>query len=227
MFQVLLLGPYLPFTIALCLPLVFLGVEVLTLMLGSPLSQGRDAGPALQPFDLPAGAEPDLAALVAASDAAYRDLAAGPRGHLGWLWRGMGCTTGPTPFKLSLLAAVTGGTGLLLQRAALAVGGAPMPVVLALPPALVAGWLVAQRLGGAWTRKPEGACGGLRGQVTQGDARAGVAAHVSLESRDGARVSAWCEPFRPGDVIAEGSAVLTVRERLPGDRWALRILPLD
>lgn len=234
MFEALFNGHYLPFTIALCLPLVVLGVELLSLMLGSGLvldGSTGSAGPSAssRAFDLVIGEVPDMAALIVASDAAYHAADLRWRSPMARLWRRTGCRTGPSTAGIAAIAGATGLAGVLLQTAATAVTGAPLPVMLALVPASLAGWVIGRRLQARLPgqRSDTSACGGLRGQVIAGNARAGVPARVLLRARDGTALTIACEPFDSSDIIAEGSAVMTVRTRLAGDRWVLRLLALD
>ncbi len=221
---------YLPFSLALGLLLGLLALELAALLFGGSLIGGGDGADLPEPpadFDLPPGAEPDVAALIEASEA----MPAAPSGALGLLGLGR------VPFAVWLASALAGFGigGVAVQGLASALFGGPLPVWLAVVPAAAAGLGAARVLAGIVGNlvKPvettaTGAqfLGGMRGIVTQGIARRGSPAEVRLRDRHGNMHYLRCEPFRDTDVIPEGTEVLTLRERRPGGQWGLRILPL-
>lgn len=231
----LLSAAYLPFSLALGLLAGLLVLEIAALLLGGSLV-GADGGPELPAdlptaFDLPAGADPDVGALMAASDGA--DLADGtsPAGAMNLL--GLGRV--PMAIWLATLLAGFGLGGLLVQGLAGSLLGAPLSPWLAVLPAAALGLAAARGLAGVLgtlvkpvetTATGPQFLGGLRGVVTQGTARRGSAAEVRLRDRHGNTHYQRCEPFRDTDIIPEGTEVLTLRERRAEGGWRLRILPL-
>lgn len=237
MFALLLTPPYLPFALALGLLTGLLAVEVVALALGGSLmaGEGVDApGPdvaALEAqFDLPAGAEPDVQALAAAADTLQSEVPGTGGGALALLGLGR------VPFAIWLAAVLTGFgvTGLAVQSVAASTLGAPLGAALAVIPALAGAIGFARLFGRALaslvpqvetTATSAQFMGGLRGIVSQGTARQGAPAEVRLRDRHGNTHYMRCEPFRDSDVIAQGTEVLTLRERTPTG-WALRIVAL-
>jgi hypothetical protein len=228
----LLSGAFLPFSLALGLLFGLLALELVALVLGGSLfaaGHGADAMPDTGAFDLPAGAEPDVAALLAASDAPDAPQADG-----GSALSVLGLGRVPFAIWLAGLLLGFGLAGLGVQTVAQAVGG-PLPGWLAALPAAAAGLAVARMVAavmGGLVKPLETTAtgpqflGGLRGVVTQGTARRGAPAEVRLRDRHGNIHYQRCEPFRDSDVIAEGTEVLTLRQRRQGGGWGLRILPI-
>jgi hypothetical protein len=236
LFAQLLSGPYLPFSLAIGLLFGLLALEIVALVAGGSLFAAGDAAPdfaADAAFDLPAGAEPDVAGLLAASDAAdAAPPAVQADGGTAMALLGLG----RVPFAIWLAALLFGFgvSGMAVQALAGAVAAVMLPGWLAALPATVAGLFTARATAGVvggMVRQNESTAtgpqflGGLRGTVTQGTARRGSAAEVRLRDRHGNLHYQRCEPWRDGDVVAEGSEVLTLRLR-QGDRWVLRILPI-
>jgi hypothetical protein len=228
----LLSGPFLPFSLALGLLFGLLLLEIVALILGGSLFAADGALPdvGVDPaFDLPAGAEPDLAALVAASEALDGAPAADAGGGTAMSLLGLG----RVPFAIWLAALLLGFglSGMALQ--ALAGGG--LPGWLAAVPAAAVGLFAARGVAGAvggLVRQNETTAtgpqflGGLRGLVTQGTATRGSPAEVRLRDRHGNVHYQRCEPWRDADVIPEGTEVVTLRLRRPDGGWGLRILPI-
>lgn len=229
----LLSAPNLPFSLALGLLFGLLALELVALLLGASLFAPDNAVPDIgadPSFDLPADAEPDVTALLAASDAADSGPPAEvPDGGTAMSLLGLG----RVPFAIWLAALLLGFglSGLAVQ----AVSGGILPAALAALPAAAAGLITARGVAGALgglvkpnetTATGPQFMGGLRGVVTQGTARRDVAAEVRLRDRHGNIHYQRCEPFRDTDVIAEGTEVLTLRERMPAGGWRLRILPI-
>lgn len=236
MFQVLLSGPFQAFTVALGLLAGLLAIELIALLLGASLmSDGAsdvvDAADAT--FDLPAGAEPDIPTLIAASEAvpvetAPPEAAGGALALLG---------LGRVPFAIWLAAVLTGFgvSGIALQSVATTLAGAPLPAAFAAVPAVIVGIGFARGFGRVLSRlvpKVETTAtsaqfmGGLRGVVTQGTARQGVPAEVRVRDRHGNTHHVRCEPVRSADVVPEGTEVLLLRQRT-ATGWSLKILPLS
>lgn len=227
----LLSGPFLPFSLALSLLIGLLALELVALALGASLFGTDGALPDVAPdpaFDLPAGAEPDLTALVAASEA----MGSAPAPETGGTAMAL-LGLGRVPFAIWLAALLLGfGVGgMAIQTAT----GAALPGWLAALPAAAMGLgaarFVAATLSNLVRQNETTATGpqflgGLRGLVTQGTARRGSPAEVRLRDRHGNIHYQRCEPWRDGDVIPEGTDVITLRERRPGGGWGLRILPI-
>jgi hypothetical protein len=229
----LLSGPYLPFSLALGLLFGLLALEIVALVLGTSLFAADDASPELSvdpAFDLPAGVEPDIAALVAASEVAGSDLVAeSPSTGTAMSLLGLG----RVPFAIWLAALLLGFgvSGMALQ----ALTGGALPGWLTALPAGGLGLFTARGVAGALggiVRQTETTAtgpqflGGLRGLVTQGTARRGSPAEVRLRDRHGNIHYQRCEPWRDSDVIMEGTEVITLRHRRPEGGWGLRILPM-
>ncbi|MFN0114621.1 MAG: OB-fold-containig protein [Paracoccaceae bacterium] len=244
--HVLLSFAYVPFTLALALLAGLFALEAVALLAGASFLTGGHDGPDLDTgavplegtFDLDPGAAPDVAQLVAASEALHGgDHGAGAGtaetgGAAGFLG------LGHTPFMMWLAALLFGFglSGLVLQSLAAAALGAALPAGLAAGAGAAAGLGFARSFSRRFGRLLPAVettatsaqfMGGLRGVVSQGTARRGSPAEVRLQDRHGNIHYLRCEPFAATDVIAEGSRVLTLRERLGPDRWSLRILPID
>lgn len=227
MIATLLSGPFLPFSLALGLLFGLLALEIVALLLGGSLFAADHGLAAESPdvyFDLPAGVEPDIDALIAASDAVPPQTADG-----GTALSALGLGRVPLAIWLAGLLLGFGLSGLALQSLVL------LPAGLAAIPAgavgLVAARGVAGVLGGLVKQNETTATGpqflgGLRGTVTQGSSRRGSPAEVRLRDRHGNTHYQRCEPWRDGDVIAEGTDVITLRLRRPDGGWGLRILPI-
>lgn len=223
----LLSGAYLPFSLALGLLAGLLALELVMLLVGGSLFAGDGGADGIAvdtTFDVAPGVEADVDALLAASAEGAPATQDAPVTLLG---------LGRVPFAIWLAAVLLGFglTGVLVQ----AVSGAVLPGWLAAIPAALAGLGFARRFAGVFARmvpQHESTAtgpqflGGLRGVVSQGTARAGHPAEVRLRDRHGNTHYLRCTPFRDADVIAEGTAVLTLRERNANGGWGLRILPI-
>jgi hypothetical protein len=237
-FQVLLSGPYQAFTVALGLLGGLLLVEMIALLLGASImsdgvpdiAEGFDGT-----FDLPAGAEPDLAALVAASDAMQSDVPAMGESDGGGVLALLGL--GRVPFAIWLAALLTGFgvSGIAVQSVATSVWETPLPPAIAAVPAGAIGIAFARGFGRVLSRLLPSVettatsaqfMGGLRGVVSQGTARLGIPAEVRLRDRHGNTHHIRCEPFRAEDTVGEGTEVLLVRQRT-SNGWSLKIVPLS
>lgn len=232
--------PFVPFTLAIGLLACLLVLELAALLMGGSILGAEDGGPDIEPdlaalvdnFDLDAGVMPDIDSLLTASDQLH-DFHASPHLPAGGLL-GLGHT--PLMIWLAALLLGFGLGGLALQAALVALTGTPLPVWTALPIALFAGLVFARVFSRSLaslvpsietTATSIQFMGGLRGVVSQGIARRGAAAEVKLHDRHGNIHYLRLEPFDDDDVIAEGSTVLTVRQRLAPGSWTLRILSLD
>lgn len=243
MLDLLLSGPYLPFSLALGLMAGLFLLELLAQLVGGSLLGGKDSdldlgaevADAGGAFDLDPGATPDVEALLEASEGLASDsqvTGVGPAGGT-TLASLLGLGEVPVMIWLAALLVGFGIAGLAIQTAATAVGGAALPgLVAALPAAVVAVVFARSFARGFAAILPQTETtatraqfmGGLRGTVSQGVARSGSPAEVRIRDRHGNIHYMRCEPLIAGETIPEGADVLLVRERRgPGD-WALRIL---
>ena len=225
-----------PFTFALALMVGIMVLELASTVLGLSLHGGdthldlsADMADLHASFDLDLHATPDLHALMSASTAL--DSATSHAPEIGLL--GLGSV--PLMIWLATALLTFAVTGYFLQGVVASLTGHPLPMLLALAPALIAALILTRSFARHFARLLPATettattaqfMGGLRGVVTQGTARLGQPAEVRVRDRHGNLHYLRCEPFRAGDVIAEGSDVLTLRQRLGPDRWGLRILPL-
>lgn len=239
-----LLSPnYLPFTFALGLMIGFLVLELAALLLGLSLHSSDadlDISPeilALQAsFDLPSDATPDVPTLLDASDALHSvsadtNTADAPTGLLEIL----GLNGVPLMIWLASLLFSFGVGGYVVQGIVSALTGASLAAVIAAPVAAAVALFFTRSFARVFARlvpRMETTAtsaqfmGGLRGTVTQGTARAGSAAEVRLRDRHGNLHFMRCEPFHDDEVIAQGTEVITVREKLGPSQWGLRILAI-
>lgn len=221
--QFLLSAPFAPFTLALALAVILLLPDVVAAGLPGRKNQ-------LDPyarFDFAADAPLDIAALLQASAA----LDAKPGNRL--LSRiGLGHLALQVAAASLLFSFGIG--GFFLQVMAMSFGPALSPWV-ALPIAGFGSVRFAPGFAATFatliprlnrTVPQAHSMAGLRGVVTQGTARRGHPAVVSLRDRQGIPHQLRCEPFRKGDVIVEGTAVFTLRQRRGADKWHLCIIPL-
>lgn len=236
--------PFVPFTLALGLLAAVLILELVALLLGASLLGAGETDAdfsaeftaAAESFDLEADTVPNVDALISASEALDNmpeNQALAPVGGLGGV-----LGLGHTPFMiwLSSLLFAFGLSGIAVQSVASATLGAPLPTVLAGALALVAGIGFTRRFGRMLgrlvpsfetTATSTQFLGGLRGVVSQGIASKDMPAEVRLRDRHGNLHHLRCEPFLDDDVIAEGTEVITVRERQGPGQWRLRILAVN
>lgn len=236
--------PFVPFSLALALLAALLLVELVALLLGASilgsgsagLEPSADMAEALDIFDLDADATPDVDTLLTASDVldskSMSPETSVPGGLAGFLG------IGHSPFMIWFASVLLGFgvSGFVLQWTAGAALGAPLPIPLAAGAALAFAIGFARRFTRLFARllpKLETTAtsaqfmAGLRGVVTQGTARSGMPADVRLRDRHGNIHYMRCEPFGATEVIAEGTPVITVRERLGSGNWGLRIIALE
>ena len=195
MFDLLLTGPYVPFTIALALLGGLLALELMLLVVGGSLL----------------GAEIDAGI---DADGAELDGGSGPAAWLG---------LDEAPAMVWLAAALLGfgAAGLAIQAAAEAVA-APLPAWLAAAPAAVAAIAFARTFGRALARLIPGTESSAQtarqlarrqGRVTQGTAARGRSAEVRVTDRHGNIHYLRAEPLRDEDVIPQGADVIVLRDR--------------
>lgn len=229
MFDVLLTGPYVPFTLALALLTGLLLLEIVLLLVGGTLlGLGADADldldvdididvPSLSDLDIDFG-DADLDGFEAFEPEVNASEAPPPAGPASWL--GIGKV--PTLIWLAAVLLGFGASGLVLQSAASAVLQEPLPAILAVIPAgAVALWFAGQ-FGTLFasllpktesTAMSERSLGRRTGTVTQGTARRGAPAEVRIRDRHGNMHYVRAEPLRDDDTIPQGSEVLVLRHR--------------
>ncbi|MEO8241288.1 MAG: OB-fold-containig protein [bacterium] len=228
-----------PFTFALGLMVAILGVELLALMLGMSLHGGdgdldlsTDLAALHANFDLAPDASPDVGTLLEISDSLDTAPEAAP--DAGFLTI-LGLGRVPLMIWLASMLFSFGLAGLVIQGVVASIA-APLPALVAVPIALAAALGFSRAFSGAFARLIPSLetsatstqfLGGLRGVVSQGTARAGSAAEVRLHDRHGNLHFLRCEPFHSADIIAEGTEVLTLRERLGPNQWRLKILRIS
>ena len=207
MLDLLLTGPFAPFTLALALFAGLLAVELLALALGgSILGADADAG-----ADLDGDAEAD-----------------GAGGPMAWLG------LGEVPAMIWLAAALMafGLAGLAIQSAAGALGS-PLPGWVASIPAALAALAFARGFARAFARlipRTETSAPSARqlarrrGVVTQGTAARGHPAEVRVTDAHGNVHYLRAEPLDDADVIAQGADVLVLSDRREG---GYRLVPLS
>ena len=223
MFELLLTGPYIPFTLALALLAGLLALEVALALVGGSLL-GADA-------DTAAGAPdaPHLDADPGGLDGGDVDAdAPGSSGPLAWLGPG----DVPTTIWLAALLLGFGASGLVVQAVATA-ATAPLPGWLAAIPAAASGLLFARGFGRALARlvpRTESSAqtsrqlARRRGLVTMGTAARGRSAEVRVTDRHGNIHYLRAEPLHDDDVIAQGTEVVVLADRRGG---GYRLIPLE
>ena len=236
MFDLLLSGPYVPFTVALALLFGLLALEVLLSLLGGSLL-GLDADADLDvdldvdmdvDFDVDVDLDldaPDLDADFELETGANDGLAsAGPAA-----WLGMGRM--PTLIWLAALLLGFGLSGVVLQSLAASVW-APLPAMVASVPAATAGIWFARTFGAVFARvlpKTETTAMSARhlgrriGVVTQGTARRGAPSEVKVTDRHGNIHYLRAEPLKDDVEIPRGTRVLVLRHQAD---TGYRLVPL-
>lgn len=239
----LLSVPYVPFTLALALLFGLLVLELLLALLGATLLgagtdvdldtvslDGADALGMEPGFDaVELGIDPTEYDIPGPDDPAITgDAAAGGAGLIGWL--GLGRV--PVLIWLASLLLGFGVAGIVVQNAAALVAG-PLPAIIAVIPALLAGIWFARGFGTVFARllprtetqsvskRQLGRRGGI---VTQGTARRGAPAEVRVADRYGNHHYLRAEPMRDSEEIPQGSEVIVVRHRPTGE---FRLISLD
>ncbi|MEW2917065.1 OB-fold-containig protein [Ruegeria sp. ANG10] len=233
MFDFLLEGAFVPFTLALALLFGLLGLELIALVLGGSLMAGEaevdldvmDA-PDLDigDFDLDVDADVDLGEFELAEVEADAPGAA-PSGPLGWLG------IGKVPFMIWLVVLLAGFglSGIGLQLALRDLLGFDLPSwMAALPAGAFALWF-ARGFGGVFARllpkteteaMSERMLARRRGVITQGTASRGRPAEVRVTDRFGNSHYLRAEPLQDKDALKQGAEVLVLRDRRR-DRFVL------
>ena len=236
----LLSAPVVPFSLALGLLAGLLALELVALAMGASIL-AREGGE----IDLPAAPEaPDLPDLPA--DLAQMDLAGVSAADLDMagpppvpeptgLAAALGLGKVPVMIWAAAVLAGFGLSGYLLQSLAGRVLGAPLPVWLAVLPAAALGLGFARLYGRALARliprtettvRSNAMLNGKRGVVSQGTARAGLAAEVRVTDAFGNLHFVRAEPLLTGAAIAQGTPVLLLHVRQGPARGQFRILAL-
>ncbi|WP_170513540.1 OB-fold-containig protein [Ruegeria atlantica] len=233
MFDFLLEGAFVPFTLALALLFGLLGLELIALVLGGSLMAGEAEvdldvvdGPDLDigDFDPDVDADVDLGEFELAEVEADAPGAA-PSGPLAWLG------IGKVPFMiwLAVLLAGFGLSGIGLQLALRDLLGFDLPSwMAALPAGAFALWF-ARGFGGVFARllpkteteaMSERMLARCRGVITQGTASRGRPAEVRVTDRFGNSHYLRAEPLQDKDALKQGTEVLVLRDRRR-DRFVL------
>ncbi|WP_170505033.1 OB-fold-containig protein [Ruegeria arenilitoris] len=233
MFDFLLEGAFVPFTLALALLFGLLGLELIALVLGGSLMAGEAEvdldvvdGPDLDigDFDLDVDADVDLGEFELAEVEADVSGAA-PSSPLAWLG------IGKVPFMiwLAVLLAGFGLSGIGLQLALRDLLGFDLPSwMAALPAGAFALWF-ARGFGGVFARllpkteteaMSERMLARRRGMITQGTASRGRPAEVRVTDRFGNSHYLRAEPLQDKDALKQGTEVLVLRDRRR-DRFVL------
>ena len=220
MFDVLLTGPYVPFTLSLALLFGLLALELgMAAVGGTLLGLGADAD---LDVDLDAGVDADFDLDLDGLDA-EPDFDTGsasgmaPSGPAAWL--GLGRV--PVMIWVASLLLGFAVSGLVLQALAAAVF-APLPgLVVAIPAGLAALWF-ARGFGGVFARllprtettaTSERHLGRRIGVVTQGTARRGSPSEVKVTDRHGNIHYLRAEPLKDEVEIPRGTRVLVLRHQ--------------
>jgi len=235
MLDFLLSPPVVPFTLSLGLLAGLLVLELVALVLGaSVLGQGGADLSAPEAPDIPL---PDLSqADLAGVDAADLDLGGAPAAPES---TGLAAVLGLGRMPVLIWAAAAlagfGLSGYLLQSLAQTALGAPLSPWLAALPAAALGLVFARAYGGLLARLIPGTettvrtnamLNGKRGTVSQGTARAGLAAEVRVTDAYGNLHFVRAEPLLAGATIPQGTQVLLLRIRQGPARGQFRILAL-
>ncbi|MEM7488618.1 MAG: OB-fold-containig protein [Pseudomonadota bacterium] len=214
-----------PFTMAVLLLAGLLALEVVALMMGASLVSETD-GPDLE-LEVPELEMPEVEALeIGEVDVEALEVGDAEMPETsGMGWTGFG----HVPFLIWFAGLLTGfgGTGIALQLAG------PFPLWLSVPVAAIAGLAFTRGFAGLFARaipRTQTAAQNVRnlarrrGVVTQGTSRRGRPAELRVTDRYGNSHYVRAEPFRDGDEIARGTAVLTIWDHRAA---ALRIVSLD
>ena len=213
MLDLLLTGPFVPFTFALALLAGLLALEiVLALVGGTLLGLGADAD---LDADFARGFEGGFDAPGAEIDGADAGGPAAPQGPAAWL----GLHDAPAMIWLAAALLGFGVSGLAIQALAEAVAR-PLPGPLAALPALALGLAFARGFGRVLARlipRTETSAQSARqlarrtGVVTQGTAARGRPAEVRVTDRHGNVHFLRAEPLRDDVVIPQGVEVVVLK----------------
>jgi len=256
MLDFLLSPPVVPFALALGLLVGLLVIEIAALLMGATLI-GKDASKA--DFDTDAGLNldsgsggylsPDAQApsLPDPGELAQMDLGSIDPGDLDLqptaaTGTGTGLAAvlgmGQVPLLIWVAAALAGFglSGYLLQSLLVQVFGAPLPAMIAILPAALAGLWFARGYGRTIARlipgtetsvRSKAMLSRRRGVVSQGTARAGQPAEVRLTDASGNLHYIRAEPLDRADSITQGQEVLVLRVLQGPARGQFRIVPLS
>lgn len=233
MFDFLLEGAFVPFTLALALLFGLLALELIALVLGGSLLAGDGEvdldmvdAPDLDiaDFDLDLDVDIDLGDLeLAEIETELPEVASiGPFGWLG---------IGKMPFMIWLVVLLAGFglSGMGLQLALRDLLGFDLPSLIASIPAGAFGLWFARGFGGVFARllpkteteaMSERMLARRRGVITQGTASRGRPAEVRVMDRFGNTHYLRAEPLQDQDSLEQGTEVLVLRDRRR-DRFVL------
>lgn len=233
MFDFLLEGAFVPFTLALALLFGLLALELIALVLGGSLLAGDGEvdldmvdAPDLDiaDFDLDIDAHIDLGDLkLAEIETEVPEVAS--TGPFGWLG------IGKMPFMIWLVVLLAGFglSGMGLQLALRDLLGFDLPSWVAAIPAGAFGLWFTRGFGGVFARllpkteteaMSERMLARRRGVITQGTASRGRPAEVRVMDRFGNTHYLRAEPFQDQDSLEQGTEVLVLRDRRR-DRFVL------
>jgi hypothetical protein len=249
MFDQLLTGPFVPFTLALALLFGLMLLELVFALLGGTLlgAGGEMDGPDIDgpDIDMPDVADMDLDIDFDAVDIDPGDLempgfddldvdapdgVGAPGGLAAWL----GFGKMPALIWLASLLMSFGISGLVVQSVVNSVLGFVLPAALAAIPALVAGVWFTRSFGTLFARLlpktetealSERHLGRRTGVVTQGTAARGRPAEVKVTDRFGNSHYLRAEPLNDAAQIPQGSEVLVLRHRLEGGYLLVPLTP--
>jgi hypothetical protein len=245
MFDFLLSPPVVPFSLALGLLAGLLLLELAALAFGASLF-AKDADKLDFDADLPDLDAPDMPALPAPAELEAMDLGgidpadlepAAPVATLQPSGLGAVLGLGRVPFLIwfAALLAGFGLSGYLLQSVVARVFGGPLPALVAVVPAGVAGLWLARIYGGLLARliprtessvRSKAMLNRKRGVVSQGTARAGAPAEVRVVDSFGNLHFIRAEPLDRNTAIPQGAEVLVLRVLHGPARGQFRILAL-
>jgi hypothetical protein len=204
---------FMPFVIAAGVLLGLIGLEIIMVLLGAPLSHW---------FHLDHHAPPDHGIEYAGQPGSPADhVPPEPRGTFGTVLDWLNVGRVPIIILLMVILAVFAAAGIALQSI-LASILAPLPWPFAAVAALAAALPATRatsRVVARWLPRDEtystseSELVGLTGEVTLGPARVGVVAKARFRDRHGNTHFTRVEPFEAGDTIDQGVVVLAVELR--------------
>jgi hypothetical protein len=207
---------FMPFVIAAGVLLGLIAIELLTMLLGAPLSHWFHID------HVDHHAPPAHGIEFAGTPGSPADhVHPEPRGALGSMLGWLNVGRVPIIVLLMVILAAFAAVGIALQAIVAAVV-APLPwpiaaaaaLAAALPATRATSRVVARLLPRDETYSTsESELVGLTGEVTLGPARAGVVAKARFHDRHGNTHFTRIEPFEPGDTIEQGVVVLAVELR--------------
>ena len=228
MFDLYLTEPYVPFTISLALLFGLLGLELVLALIGVTfLGLGADAevdfdieAAEIGDFDVDIDAADLMDVEIADIDADFEvsDAPVTSAGPTSWL--GFGRV--PVMIWVAALLLGFGLTGLVGQQIISSITGWALPVSIAVIPAAFCGLWFTSRFSAVFARllpKTETTAvssrhlGRRTGTVTQGTARRGKPAEVTVSDRHGNTHYLRAEPLKDDQMIVAGTDVLVLRHR--------------